>query len=908
MAQDTNNASAPKPATPSLMDVIARQRASLGMGTAPTPPKPQADAAVEVQSAAAAPAQPAQAASPAKPAQDQDRPQSPQPQSQSQPSIQAKSPDPASVAAQEVAALLKEQEFDDVDQAELDAMNPAEAEMIRQMLAARAKDEPEPTPPADDAASRQAQADEPDDAPAAPAPQPAPRRMAMLHYVLAGNAVVLIAILCGIVYLAPRLQPAGATIQQPGKTQAAVAGSQAAPPAQPPRTDVPNHAAVSLAAVEKDFAAGNYSSCVEGYSSLLARATLATQTHNASMTNFLRLRLGQSLVKVQRADDARRHLQLAAADNSPALRVTGGLELARVEIDSNQYMLARSSACAAAAAAGFSDRTAPLAVECDLMAAKALSRKVLAMRGSGEGVACDARPGDIFAGLDEAAIRGVLAEGLGGMSLAAVGVQVRPEESNGVVRYDVACAGNSLDELLSRLVTASGTKLRFANVAAPQRARPITLACRGQTEQRVIDLACGSAGLIARFSGQEISVFDPAAVASLQEQQDLLTSEATSAWRRFFLRYGSDDRNADAHVALGSLMESCGDDLAAIGEYQITFSRFPKSQAAPQALLRSARLRIGMKDYKAAREDLSNVLDNYPSWKGWEEAYVSLGEAVMEGGALDEAQRIYRVLSAKEVSPAVRLQIARGNGKLMHLRGQHGPAVEQFKTYLAGAGAGASAQKAETWWLLGRSQLALGQTQQAAASLYKALAAGPAAKARFDVAAELVEALIAAQQYATALGVLRQAEQDRPSVSQQCRLLVLTGRLHRSMGLADCVVDQLRRSADTLADEALARQVRLELARCLASAKRPKEAHELLTQLLPSLDAAAVESATCDLAATALELDHPQQAIALCEELVRTCKDGAILKTARQILSQAHLASKDFASAAGSLATEGAKQ
>jgi outer membrane protein assembly factor BamD len=127
---------------------------------------------------------------------------------------------------------------------------------------------------------------------------------------------------------------------------------------------------------------------------------------------------------------------------------------------------------------------------------------------------------------------------------------------------------------------------------------------------------------------------------------------------------GAEGRNALEQMNKARASEEAGSLRSAIKTYTAIAKRYPNSIYAPEALYRSARLRLARKDYSKAFDDFQQVLGRYPNTPRFNEI---TGEQ-------------YRIASAL-------LDGARGRMLFGLLPGftQRDKAIEQFETILVNA-------------------------------------------------------------------------------------------------------------------------------------------------------------------------------------------------------------------------------
>jgi outer membrane protein assembly factor BamD len=99
---------------------------------------------------------------------------------------------------------------------------------------------------------------------------------------------------------------------------------------------------------------------------------------------------------------------------------------------------------------------------------------------------------------------------------------------------------------------------------------------------------------------------------------------------------GAEGRNALDQMNKARTSEEEGSRRSAIKTYQAVAKRYPNSIYAPEALYRSARLRLAGKDYTKAFEDFQQVLGRYPNTRRFNEI---IGEQYRIASALLDGAR-----------------------------------------------------------------------------------------------------------------------------------------------------------------------------------------------------------------------------------------------------------------------------
>jgi len=670
-------------------------------------------------------------------------------------------------------------------------------------------------------------------------------------------------------------------------------------PAQTRPAAQPRSEPVSWKLAQAAYDAGHFALAERRYRRLVELA--AATPGNTAVRDFFRFRVGHCLARSGRLEEARTLLGQVAASDAPVVRAAANYDLAVLDFLAGDYLPARVRAYRAMAALESMQVAVPLRRDCDYVITRAMTAKVLGFHERPLKVPLDERwtETDIFSGAEEKPLRRLLEDGRGAPEEALLGARVSRVAAGGLVqRYAVACNQAPLDELLQRLGVETGMGVRWAAVAPRARQRTITAAFRAAGPQRICEIAAGMAGLVARFTGEEVILHDPRACPTLAEQRDLLHDEAISAWRRFFLRNPNDARRPLGHYALAALHGCAGETLEAMKEYQLIATRFPKSSVAGLALLRGARLRIRLRDYVGARSDLMELLNLYPNCESLDEVYLYLGQASLNAGLLEEAISVFRKLYYLDLSLLSRKQGCLGAAEAFSRMGDPKEACRWLERYFRLPELAPGPEAAEAYLMLGRSLAALGRLPAATKALSCALTAKPTPRQRTRGMLRLALIHRDRRRFVRALGALNQIDPPAMTAAQRAEYLLTTARVYRSMGLADKALVLLRRELPSIREESTMISIGLEMVACHMDEDDLASARALLGELLPKMAAGAKAiEAACDLAEVCLADGRAPQAISICREIYPSA--GA---EARQrildILGRAHVQRKDYDRAA----------
>ena len=759
-------------------------------------------------------------------------------------------------------------------------------------------------------------------APVAPAPAaPAPGgRQKLTHAMLVTNTFLL-AVVGGVLIhtlskssKAPSPVGAAMTVLRTENEPKPATAAKAAPPApdanEPARAVVAAMAAPSWAAAEGAFANQRYSVALTRYSRLLLASRRVPS--EAICGEFYQYRIAQSMGHLGRARAARELLERLTRSDSPILRAAANADLARVDEIAGSHLQARVLACRALAALKTIEQSVTLEADCDYLVARALTGKANSFYRTTAAVPWSRlRASDVFKGRNESEVRRLLDEGLGsgGSSVSAGEIRIA-RTGHG---WTLICRKAALEDVLHQLASKTGKDVRWDHVAPAIRRRTVQFVFREVAEQRACELACGMAGLLARFTWDEIVVHDPqASTVGANRQKELLGEEAVSAWRRFSLRFSHDERAPEAQFAQAALYELAGDTVGATKQYQLIGRQYQnEEELAPAALMRSARLRMDDLDYPGARKDLGDLIDLYPRYPRTDEVYLMLGRASMSaserdasdrGKHLEAAAKAFRKVYDLNASPTSRAAACLEIGECFYCQKQYDKAstwlsrnIDLTRSKPDGQGL------ARAYLMLGRSELARGNPSVALEAFHRALAARPLRKRYVEAVLALGKAQSGLGRFGEAMATLRRIEKETLSDRQRYEYLIGLSGLYRAMGLPDRARAMLRKLGPSLSDRTLKAQIAVERARCLWAAGDLSAARQGMSDAMPHLSASVAHAVSLDLGRICMEMDEPEQAIAFAEEVLRGRGQEGLRKEAATLLGDAYLQCGRYAEAVRTL-------
>jgi len=776
--------------------------------------------------------------------------------------------------------------------------------------------EPAPTPPADGSAdgsadegaaaavSENAFAPEAPEGPTAPFDDDLPPEFAAglrshrgTWYLLAAGNVLLVT---GLVLVLLVWKPWEERPAAPAGPPPARYPSRADPPGVTP-SEPPVAEAFSLRLEEEAYAAGRYRDAAVQCDRLLA-ATRGNP-RDELLGDFFRLRRAQCRKWLGDMEDARDGFLTVSESPSPVVRGVALLELAQLSLADRQYLTARTQAYRALAAFGAITGARALEDTCDFLTAEALTRKALAFYGADDVLPePDVAPPDPLASLPgERAIRSALAAGQQRFQDAATGLRAdrTAPPRGGLPRWSITSVGAPLEEILHRIVGPSDVAVTWASAEAPARRRAVLMAVRDVSAPRAIEVACGAAGLVARLSGTEVLVHDPRAIRSTPVLQSLVAKEAESMWRRRLLDNRAAHRHAWAHFALGLLHEHGGQTASAMAEFNLLTRRYADSPLAPRAQLRSAGMRIGLRDYAGAREQLLDLLNRHPNFPDSDLVYLRLGESTLQAGLHEKAITTFRKLYYWELSRPSQIGAAFGAGKAYHLLGRHEDAVAWMTRYRQVSHGTGDAHAPEAEFLLARSLLTLGETEKAETALRRALTLEPAQPLRADATMALADILAQAEEFAEALALLHRVEAEGAPADRIDSAVLDEARLLQDMGLVQRALHRLKDRRPKTAGAQAAVEMEIEIARCAVALDRPDDARRLLEGAAAHLDPGPLaRRVSAELAEVHLALGRIREAANFARSVLAEDPEPAVRRQALQTLGKAYLARRDYDRAA----------
>jgi len=678
---------------------------------------------------------------------------------------------------------------------------------------------------------------------------------------------------------------------------------------------------LSLKVADTFYLQKNYDKAYTAYKQL--HQSVLTSNDEELMRDYLQLRMALCIGKTADSDQASRIFRTLLQSRSPAVRLLANYYLALLEVETGQYLKARSRAYQTIALTGAveldKNRSFTIHRDCHFIAAEAITRNILSLCNADKEL-----PKQLwihfdqlepFTNLDEQRLRTLLSSGSEQLSKGVLGPQIQRLERQGSSYWSVTCQGASIEELFTRFAADAGIDISWVlNRSAPTegtedsfRKRPVYMCLPAVTMLEVVTVAAGHVGLLARFDDKKIlKVFDPADYTSLSEHLSLLIPEAISLWQGFLLAFHDDQRILNAHFALGLLQTQKGQMAEAIAEYKLVANRFSQTPLAPFALLNSSKLKAGLRDYAGAREDLRRLVEQYPDNEFYSQACLQFADTTMQAGLWDEAVRLYRKVYNLGLSQETQIAATLGAARCCYEKQDYADASEWSTRYVELVGTSKTSpapygagELPRVYFILGKANLALGRLQEACDAFEHTLAGQLSRDEYAETISALVEAKIQQGQLIEALEVLENLRSWQFPQQQYIEILLLRSKILRSMGLADRAIATLGDSAEYLTDPQLKAKVSFELAECSAAKGNLEEARSQLTEILALVEPGSLaHEVAVKLADVCLKLGQDAQTISICLQLLDAGPSAQIKQKALNILTTAYQQQKNYDKAA----------
>lgn len=689
-------------------------------------------------------------------------------------------------------------------------------------------------------------------------------------------------------------------------------------PVQQPAPLFPSTQPLSLDVARDFYLQKDYAQAYAVYEQL--HQSLPSGARGELLRDFLQFKMALCLNKAGNSEQANSLFRTLSQSRSPVIRVVANYELCLLQVQKKQYIKARTRAYQAIAmvsAIDFDkDWILSLQRDCQFLVAECITRNVLLLCDADEDIQSLLWSGSVdidpFINLEEAQLRSLLNSGLEQLKEGLLSPQIRKLEHQGVMpRWSVIAYGASVEELLARFVANAGLDISWIQNKIPAsepagnavRKRPVSLYLPSATARQAIEVATGHVGLLSRIDEKGIlTIHNPADYSSLSEHIHLLIQDAVSLWRNILLSFHDDQRVSNAHFALGLLHTQEGQPASAIAEYKLVANQFSQTSLAPYALLKSSKLKVDLHDYSGAREDLTQLVEQYPETEFYGQACLNLADATKNAGFPNEALRLYRKVNNLGLSSGSQAASTLGAGRCSYEIQDYETAAKWLVKYVKLANDPTDEDFYLAYFLLGKTNLALGNYQQASLAFQYALSGpvGSLARERYvDTVSALVETQIQLENFVEALTLLETIDSWQFSTKESIEILLLKSKVLRLMALPDKAIAVIGSNAEYLPDSQLKTRMSFELANCCIAKGDLDFAHKKLTDILISAAPGPLSNEIAlRLAEVCLNIGQSSQTIIVCQQLLDSEVSIQIRQKAFKVQAAAYNQQKNFDNAA----------
>ena len=673
---------------------------------------------------------------------------------------------------------------------------------------------------------------------------------------------------------------------------------------------------ISLKVAQTLYLQKDYEKAYAAYN--LLRQNLPKGGENQLLRDFLQLKIALAAKKKADTEQAERLLRTILTSRSPMVRAMANYHLTSIDLQKKLYLRARTRAYQVIALINAIDYESDWALQikqdCHFLVSELITRRVLSLCDSDKDIPDDLwrnnLQDDPFDNLNQAQLKSLLKSGLEKFNKAVLGPQIQRisgSTTSTLTRWLVICSGASIEEILSRFAADSNLDIHWAFDGTPAmeetknivRKRPVTLYLPMTTNQQFLTVATGCAGLLARSDEKNvINIFDPADYSSLSQYISLLSDEAFSLWKKFLLRF-SDARNIpNAHFALALLHAQKNQMQEALAEFKLLVNKFPGSSLVPSALLHSSRLKSSLHDYFGAREDLIQLVEQYPDAEITGKAYLHLADATMKAQIYHEAGKLYCKVYNISLSSDLQIASALGAGRCFYEKQEYTSAQKWLTRYIGLIKDPTNNDLYSAYFLLGKTYLALGKSQQACDAFQYALTGRLGKEEYVETILALVNSYMEQENFIKALAIVENIHSWQLSQKEAVKISLLKSRIYREMGLVHKAVAALTKKAEHIFDAQLKAQISFELTNCYIARKDWQFAYKNLQMLVFVEPGPLANRISCKLAQVCLEIGKNSQAVSVCSQLLDTGPSEQIRKQTLEFLAEAHKRQKNYDKAA----------
>ncbi len=645
--------------------------------------------------------------------------------------------------------------------------------------------------------------------------------------------------------------------------------------------------------------------------------------------DYLRFQMALCSESNREYEQAYNLLALVAESRSPVIRIMANYRLSLIEIQRKRYLRARTRVYKALALLKSVDLNDDweLAFECDCnyLVSQCLTRYILSLNDTGVDIPDDfwsqtASFSDPLENQKEKDLKTFLESGIDQLYQGLLEPKIKQQENQGVFsRWSVTCFGAPLEEFLSKLASSAGFDIQWVSEVGTDsgvesegyiiRQRPVSLYISSAASEQIMLIAAGCAELLAikqeGTSEEKYLIYNPSNYLSLNEHVKLLSQHAISLWQKFMLTFHADQRLGNVHFAMGLLQTLTDQKNEAIAEYKLVANRFSQISLAPYALLKSSDLKSEIRDYQGAREDLRQLIEQYPDTQIYRDAYLRLADVTSQAGQYIEAAQMFSRVYNFELSEESKMQATLGAAKCFYQAKVYEDAEIWFNMYINMSGEKKKDELYSAYFLLGKTYLELKKYEQACNAFQFAITEQSSREQYIEGIKALVQGFIEKEDFVKALDALENTRSVSLSQQQYVEMLIQRSTIYRNLGLLETAVELLKDRSDFITDTQLNAQISFELANCYLANNDLEKGRSSLSEVLRIAEPGELsQKAAKKMAQVCLELGYNSQAVSVCRQLLDTDISNNLKSEVKTLLAQALNNEKKYEEAALVLSTQ----
>ncbi len=629
-----------------------------------------------------------------------------------------------------------------------------------------------------------------------------------------------------------------------------------------------------------------------------------------SIRDFLQFRMAVCLREMGHSHQAERLFRTVSKSNSCPLRLIANYYRALIELKRNQFLEARACAYRAMvltpAVTADTHWALQLQRDCAFIISQAITRKTLALTDTDKDIPEELwtlpLPTDPFINLTKQQLHTFLNSGSKQLNNALMGPQVQKLESDDTVNhFAITSSAAPLEELMARFAANADLDIHW-NLQSHSKdllRKPLALHLPDVTASEFATIVTGCVGLFAHIDTDRektlITIDNPDDYTKLAEHISVLSDRGIPLWQEYLIKYHDDKHVPNAHFALALLLAQRQNIPEAIEQFRTVANRFPYSRLSPYALLHTSRLKANMHDYYGAREDLKQLVQQYHDMGITPKAYLYLAHASTEAGQHRQAAKTYQKVYNLDFSFESKTIAAFEAAKCLYQIKDYAAAQTWLKTYINLVKDTQPDDLRHAYLLLGRTQLALGEPQNACQTFALVLSEQINDKERLEIVHALAENQDQRGNLILALDVLETISTSQLSQEQSTDTLLLKSQILRKMGLVDKATALISNRAGYLFKPQLQAKAYFELAQCCIETGNLKAAHAHLATILSlAKPGILMEQAQLELARISLKLGKNEQTVSLCSKILKQTTSDDVRQEALNLLATVYKNQKSY--------------